>query len=44
MLIEQIIRIALMRLGPPGCTFTSKTEYFHDKTKIKSILKTSKTS
>ena len=34
MLIEQIIKFELGRLGPPGrsCTFT--TGYFYDKTKI----------
>ena len=34
MLFEQIIEFELMGPGYPGRTFTPKTEYFHDKTKI----------
>ena len=34
MLIEQIIEFKLRRRGPPSCTCTPITAYFHDKTKI----------
>ena len=34
MLIEQIIEFELKGPGPLGCTRTSTTSYFHDKTKI----------
>ena len=34
MLIEQIVELQLRAPGPPGLTCTSRTGYFHDKTKI----------
>ena len=34
MLIEQTFELQLRGPGPPGRTYTPKTGYFHDKTKI----------
>ena len=34
MLIEQIIEFELSEPGPPGCTSSPTTGYFHDQTKI----------
>ena len=34
MLIEQINQFELGGPGPPGCTCTTTTGYFHDETKI----------